>query len=218
MAHDIKGDLFVDRRISAGVAISIPSWVTTKDYLIDDMIISGSVIYVCIVAHTSSTFATDLDVPNWLSIGGEKTNKFADDTTLAPFTAGAPTDAEIEAYSLSQSPDYLDTFIYYTGTDVDSDPVVYAWYLDSEGSSLLTTKPDADKYVSNFIIASFTAGTLPTITAAVHLKGTTPNVKVYSGTGPFIEVWVDSVSIGTTGDIIVSVPSGDEFDGRLIIS
>jgi hypothetical protein len=40
-------------------------WVTVTDYAVGDMVLQAGVIYLCMVAHTSGTFATDLAAGNW---------------------------------------------------------------------------------------------------------------------------------------------------------
>ena len=43
-------------------------WVTSTQYIIDDIIKYGANTYVCIVNHTSGTFYTDLDSNSYLSL------------------------------------------------------------------------------------------------------------------------------------------------------
>jgi hypothetical protein len=46
----------------------ISQWVTAEDYEIDDVVIETNFIYVCLTAHTSGTFATDLAALKWQAI------------------------------------------------------------------------------------------------------------------------------------------------------
>jgi len=43
------------------------AWVTATGYVVGDFVQNGSVIYYCIVAHTSGTFATDLAAGKWVA-------------------------------------------------------------------------------------------------------------------------------------------------------
>jgi len=43
----------------------IPAWVTGTSYKVGDYVISSSVIYICVIAHTGGTFATDLTAGKW---------------------------------------------------------------------------------------------------------------------------------------------------------
>jgi hypothetical protein len=44
---------------------AVPAWVTSTAYTINDNVRESGVAYVCIVAHTSGTFATDLAAAKW---------------------------------------------------------------------------------------------------------------------------------------------------------
>lgn len=47
-------------------------WVTATAYVLGDYVVSGSVNYACIVAHTSGTFATDLAAGKWQRMATEE--------------------------------------------------------------------------------------------------------------------------------------------------
>lgn len=42
------------------------AWVTATAYEVGDFVLQSSLIYVCLVAHTSGTFATDLTASKWM--------------------------------------------------------------------------------------------------------------------------------------------------------
>lgn len=50
-------------------ATAVPSWegawVTATSYVVDDLVREDGNVYICLVAHTSGTFATDLTANNW---------------------------------------------------------------------------------------------------------------------------------------------------------
>lgn len=48
---------------------SIASWQTGTSYNVDDLVIESNILYRCLVAHTSSVFATDYASGKWTVIG-----------------------------------------------------------------------------------------------------------------------------------------------------
>ena len=47
-----------------------PAWVTSTGYVLDDHVLQTNIIYVCVTAHTSGTFATDLAAGKWEGFAG----------------------------------------------------------------------------------------------------------------------------------------------------
>jgi hypothetical protein len=56
-------------------------WVTTTAYAVGDLVLQGGIVYVCMVAHTSGTFATDLAAGKW---GQVTANATAATTSFSP--------------------------------------------------------------------------------------------------------------------------------------
>lgn len=61
---------FAQKRVAL-VDITTPStdsddWVTSTDYAVGDKVLSSTLNYTCLVAHTSGTFATDLTAGKWI--------------------------------------------------------------------------------------------------------------------------------------------------------
>jgi len=48
----------------------ISSWITSKVYAVDEVVIESNKIYKCLTAHTSGTFATDLSASKWQIVSG----------------------------------------------------------------------------------------------------------------------------------------------------
>lgn len=48
----------------------IGAWLTATEYAVQDIVTESSRTYVCLVAHTSGTFATDLAAGKWMEIDG----------------------------------------------------------------------------------------------------------------------------------------------------
>lgn len=57
------------------------SWVTATDYAKGDIVVQGGIVYVCMEAHTSGVFATDLAAVKW---GQVTANATASTTSFAP--------------------------------------------------------------------------------------------------------------------------------------
>lgn len=84
-----KGNLTVAGRVSSNVAHNPGTWVTGTEYLQDDLVFEGGILYQCLTGHTASAlFSTD--TANWLSY---------QDSGLLNTGAGTPsTDSTVSAY------------------------------------------------------------------------------------------------------------------------
>ena len=69
-------DLTVDGKIKKGTAPTgtarvkkIPgsAWTTSTAYIVDDVVVQSSASYICLTAHTSGVFATDLAASKWVA-------------------------------------------------------------------------------------------------------------------------------------------------------
>lgn len=47
------------------------AWVTVTQYAVNDLVRQGDILYACVTAHVSGTFATDLAAGKWMSFGQE---------------------------------------------------------------------------------------------------------------------------------------------------
>jgi hypothetical protein len=67
-------------------------WVTTTTYAVGDLVLQNSIVYVCMVAHTAGTFATDLAAGKWGQVTANNTastTSFTPTTTIAAITVQA---------------------------------------------------------------------------------------------------------------------------------
>lgn len=68
------------------------SWVTATDYAKGDIVVQGGIVYVCMEAHTSNVFATDLAAVKWGQVtanGTAATTSFAPTSKLSAVTVQA---------------------------------------------------------------------------------------------------------------------------------
>lgn len=56
-------------------------WVTATAYALGDVVLQGGIVYICMVANTSGTFATDLAAGKW---GAMTNTATASTTTFSP--------------------------------------------------------------------------------------------------------------------------------------
>ena len=82
--------------LSAGTVVLIGkwtprgNWLTATVYAVNDLVTQSNNLYVCIVAHTSGTFASDLAAGKWQLIDGDTGRAGADNvfTGVNDFTGG----------------------------------------------------------------------------------------------------------------------------------
>jgi len=73
-------------------------------------------------------------------------------------------------------------------------------------------------YKLDFVIADWVVGgsdSTITITSATHEVGNNPKVVVYEGNEL---VQVDTTTVDNSGNVVISVPNGLTFDGKVVIS
>lgn len=143
------------------------------------------------------------------------------DSVVLPVTAGKPTLSEINAVKGSNT----DTILYYTGDDSAGSGATYVYWVDNAGALTLIEQPggDANTYSGTFVVADWSApaGGYRTITisAATHGLASVGEVEVQEGAAaPFTNVELDSVSVGATQAVTLTVVDGAEFDGRYSIT
>lgn len=59
----------VSNNVISDAATTTTPWVTTTAYSVDDLVVESEIAYICLEAHTSSTFATDLAANKWAAHG-----------------------------------------------------------------------------------------------------------------------------------------------------
>lgn len=73
------------------------------------------------------------------------------------------------------------------------------------------------KYTQTFTIGSFSSQAI-TINASTHLRGTEPLIQVYElVSGNYEIVMPDKISVDPSGNITISVTTGSEFNGKIIV-
>ena len=87
-----------------GGAGGISLWLTANPYNVNDIIIESDKIYRCLIAHTSSVFATDLGSGNWVEVssGLQSPVALADGGTGVAITPTAGSIVYVDADSFEQ--------------------------------------------------------------------------------------------------------------------
>lgn len=119
------------------------SWATTTLYAVGDLVEESAITYLCLVEHTSGTFATDLAAVKWVDMTGS-------------FSLG-PTLASIEVLTGAS-----DRSIYFTGTDIAAlytlTAAGRALLDDANAAAQLTTLGGTATGTALFLAASASAG------------------------------------------------------------
>lgn len=79
--HTLASDVLA--LISSGSFTVRGGWVTATSYAQGDIVLQNDIVYLCITAHTSGTFATDLTADKWGAL------TFVQTATDTPFSATA---------------------------------------------------------------------------------------------------------------------------------
>jgi hypothetical protein len=71
----------------------LSAWVTAKAYSVGDIVIQSNLIYKCLIAHTSGTFATDLGASDWVEVSapGNLTGDMVSTGLSTSYSAIVPT-------------------------------------------------------------------------------------------------------------------------------
>jgi hypothetical protein len=68
-------------------------WVTATSYAVGDVVTNGTGTYICVTAHTSGTFATDLTADKWITLF-DTTSYTAANVTFTPTGTIVATDVQ----------------------------------------------------------------------------------------------------------------------------
>ena len=160
------------------------SWVTATLYAVGDIVESSATAYLCLIAHTSGTFATDLTAVKWVAMP---------DST--------PTlDATLEAIALLTGA--ADRGIYFTGSDVAA-----LFTLTSAGRALLD---DANADAQLTTLGGTTVGKALFVAANAAAARTAAAVPAISGdnlTGGLNDK-ISTVASATSPDIFAVTVGG----------
>ena len=80
------------------------AWATTTVYAVNDVVTQSGSTYICVAAHTSGTFVTDLAAIKWITLYGSTTVVVPDNSvTTAKLADGAVTSAKVGFTALDLS-------------------------------------------------------------------------------------------------------------------
>ena len=92
--------------------------------------------------------------PEWADEGNNR--RHADNTTIAPASAGAPTLSEATVFAAAAS--FKNGLLYYTGDDLPASTPTYAWWIDTAGVATLLVSPASIAQPYSFATYTMTAG------------------------------------------------------------
>jgi hypothetical protein len=205
---------------------AIPNWSGLVDYSPAALVFQNHRIWRCHTVHTSNLSFDAAEQANWLpmaDIGGNPTT-FISDTAMAPAAAGAPTLAEATAAITAAG--LTDAIAYYNATNTAATTPTYVWHVDGVGAVTLIERPatagaGTPAYTASFTTGSWVAGTgIHTLTypASTHNQGNKPFVTVAETVGADFNTVAVQTLVTATGTVVLTVPTGDTFNGRIMIS
>ena len=204
---------------------AVPNWTAATEFSVGAVVHQGASIWRKLAPAEVAGLTFDAaEQAKWelVSTVGAVERFHLTETAVAPAVAGQPTTAELQAAVAAAG--LRNQLAYYTATDTPADTPVSWWDADSAGFALplATTTATADPpFTATFTTADWVlnAGNRTiTYLAAVHGQGSLPFVSVSETAGPDYDdvgVWATT---NQSGDVTVTVPDGNEFDGRIKIS
>ena len=173
------------QRLAVNAGATAPEWVDPELNILDA---AGDMIYATAdntparlpVGALGTTLRSDGTNPVW----DDDSFLFADNTTVAPATAGQPTNAEIQAFAGA----LRNKFFRYTGDDTAASPTTHIFYIDTAGAVETVEAPGATANNRFHLTATAVAAanvvtpTAAEIQAAVTAAGITDRLAYYTGT------------------------------------
>ena len=163
------------------------AWVTATAYVASDVVTEGGAGYVCVTAHTSGTFATDLAAGKWISLGASATAALLALGALTPAADKMPYFTSASAASLLTTTSYGRSLLAVAneaalkalitaeaGTDFQAASAVLTTLAgaSANGQSLITAADYAAMKVLLTLTLSVTAGKTAAISNSLTLAGT----------------------------------------------
>lgn len=193
----LKVSLRSDNKISAGMvpaAAMAPDalvliggwegrgvWVTARAYVQRDLVTVDNLTYLCLVDHTSGTFATDLAAAKWMLLPGAAANiPFTPTSTLSSTTVQAAIE-ELAADSALAYIAWVDTVTALEALTTRPNIVVVKglWAVGDMGEGVYRWKAADTTEVDRFTSVSPTSGT-----AGRYLRFMTPDAGAHRLLGP----------------------------------
>lgn len=209
MSYQIQGDLLIkrsgtaERRMNQG--LSRETLTSQRDVVVND--------YAWLDISNASTQDVVLPDATTLMNGWE---------IVVSTQAGSAASVNVMHYD-AVTPVLLRNIVSdraYRFTLRDNGTAAGVWHVDFLEEA---DKIPVERYVDSFNATSDWSGPSAgyytrTITEATHGRGTTPMVMVQNGTNPGVNLTVDELSIASTGNTTIKVPSSPDlrFAGRII--
>jgi len=151
------------QQLQAGVTLGVSpatAWATATAYLANATVIQSNLLYLCLVSHTSGTFATDLAANKWVLLDSLATAS----ATASAAAASAQADLIAVSAILSQAVSFQDF-----------------WAGSSSGTNTITLTPataiTANTTGQRFRFFNTNSNTSPTVTVAVSGQTALPLLK-----------------------------------------
>lgn len=175
-------------------------WATATVYAAKDIVLQTNILYACVTAHTSGTFATDLAAGKWMRIG-PATSAVNVSNTPAGSIAATTVQAAIDELDSEKQP--LDaTLTALAGMATAANKLIYATGADTFATADLTAAGRALLDDANATAQLVTLGALPlaggTMTGAIVLPGN-PSVALQAAPKQYVDQLVGSAFAGAAG-------------------
>ena len=163
----------------------------------------------------------------WTATAGATNRLFLSETDVAPFLAGAPTEAEISAAAGFT----VDVVAYYTGTDVSTDTPTYVYHIDAAGAVTLLQRPVSVSGLSDANVSASGGATIAwgfhtvglsgnegdTITlAASSAVGVGGTLEFYNASSNNLVLALDASDVFISSPVDLTIPPNSGFSARAL--
>lgn len=170
------------------------AWLTGTGYVVGDYVKESSVIYRCIVAHTSGTFATDLAALKWVAQTAYE--------IASPYPAATIFDIQFAQSAdvlFLVHPSYAPRKLSRTGHT--------SWVLSAIDYTAIGNRPAlrAENYSATTITPSADSGTGITLTASTSIFAATHVGSIWKIKSGWVQIKTYSSGTSVTADVLYSV-------------
>lgn len=195
------------------------TWVTATSYAVNDVVRDSGIAYVCLTAHTSGTFATDLAANKWMQLGASLTT--AADVTFVPAGSLASTDVQAAIEEVSGDVTSLTTTVSgkqasdatltaLAAVTTAADKLIYATGADAFATTDFTAAARALLDDANAAAMLVTLGAVGAASPTFTTKITISSTDAGASSAPTLDLFRDSASPAAADNLGVIVFSGND--------